>query len=146
MARDNYKKQLSITIRNMEEVLMSVLNENAQSESEILLSEGEEEKMPIYVASNRKSIFGATAILFPQEIKSLADAYKSDLIILPCSIHEILLIPDNMGEMGIDEYLRMVSEVNQSQLRADEVLSYSVYRYKWKEEIIECMLEENRNK
>ena len=139
-ACDNYKKQLPVTIRNIEDVLISILNENVQDGCENQIKE----KMPIYIASNVASIFGATAILFPEELKSLADKYKSDLIILPSSIHEILLIPDDMEDLN--DYLKMVSEVNQSQLRSDEILSYSVYRYKWKEEKVECALEGHGNK
>lgn len=141
-ACDNYKKQLPVTIRNIEDVLMTILNENTQEKCDNQIKES----MPIFIASNVASVFGATVILFPEELKPLADKYKSDLIILPSSIHEILLLPDDADDMKLNDYLKMVSEVNQSQLRSEEILSYSVYRYKWKEEKIECVLESVGNK
>ena len=51
-----------------------------------------------------------------------------DLLILPSSIHEVLLIPDD-HQKGYDFYMKMVDEVNRTQVEPEEVLSYKLYRY-----------------
>ena len=50
------------------------------------------------------------------------------LIILPSSIHEVLLIPysEEMAEM---DFQGMVREVNETSLSEEEILSDSVYIY-----------------
>jgi hypothetical protein len=51
-----------------------------------------------------------------------------NLYILPSSIHECILIPDN-GKMNKAALKEMVKGVNDSQVSADEVLSNEVYYY-----------------
>ena len=50
------------------------------------------------------------------------------LLILPSSVHEVLLLADDHMK-GYDFYVKMVDEVNRTQVEPDEVLSYKLYRY-----------------
>lgn len=96
----------------------------------------EEDEIPMYVLTNREKIFGAAALLYSKELKLLAERMGCDLLILPSSIHEVLLIQDDHRK-GYDFYVKMVDEVNRTQVEPEEVLSYRLYRYSRKRAEIE---------
>ena len=50
---------------------------------------------PFYVLTNIQGINGAVCLLYPQVLKNFAEEAGRDIIILPSSIHEVLLLPDN---------------------------------------------------
>lgn len=83
---------------------------------------------PLYVLTNRERIFGASAMLYSRKIGELAGRLGSDLLVLPSSVHEVLLLPDGGGqEYGF--YKNMVREVNTTQVDPEEILSFNLYRY-----------------
>lgn len=82
----------------------------------------------LYVLTNREKLFGASAMLYSEKMKELADRLESDLLILPSSLHEVLLLPDDR-EQGYDFYRQMVHEVNATQVDPEEILSFNLYRY-----------------
>lgn len=94
------------------------------------------EEIPMYVLTNQEKLYGAAALLYSERLKKLADRMGCDLLILPSSIHEVLLIPDD-HQKGYDFYVKMVDEVNRTQVEPEEVLSYRLYRYNRKKEEIE---------
>lgn len=83
---------------------------------------------PMYVLTNEKGIYGAFYILYKDVIRDFARLINSNLYILPSSIHEIILVP---AEDGLEkEHLnRLILEINESFLSADEILSDNVYVY-----------------
>ena len=88
----------------------------------------DEDALPMYVLTNREKRFGAAAMLYSERIRELAEKFGSDLLILPSSVHEVLLIPDDRcREYSV--YRQMVEEVNRTQVAPEEVLSYGLYRY-----------------
>lgn len=92
------------------------------------IPEEDEIKIPIYVLTNAIGIKGAGAILNRPVLTSLAKNHQVDqLIVLPSSIHEMLLIPDD-GSMDLDEMSAMVKEVNHTQVEPEERLTDRAYR------------------
>ena len=79
------------------------------------------------VLTNNTGINGAIAMCDSWLLGEIADRYKSDLVILPSSIHEIIVLP--MTEKELSVYDRMVYEVNEEQLPPEEVLSNHAYRF-----------------
>ena len=59
-----------------------------------------------------------------------------DFFILPSSIHECLIAPDN-GEMKYEDLQAMVKDVNATQVDPADKLTDSVYHYDSKEKIFE---------
>lgn len=57
--------------------------------------------------------------------------YKNieSVLILPSSTHEVILVPMNQGSYSKKELVDMVSEINDTQVAREEVLSNSVYIY-----------------
>ncbi len=82
----------------------------------------------MYVLSNPEKLFGATAMLYPQVLDRFANQAGGGLYLLPSSVHEVIMIPDD-GLQDKDELLKMVTEINDTQVDPEEVLAYSVYYF-----------------
>ena len=65
-----------------------------------------------------------------------AEKAGGDFYILPSSIHEILIIPDN-GKMGLKDLENMVKEVNATQVSPADKLTDNVYHYDSQAKIFE---------
>lgn len=100
----------------------------------VRLEQTDEVKM--YVLTNQAKLNGASAMLYSDKIGELADSLQSDLMILPSSVHEVLLLPDD-SEQQYDFYRKMVEEVNTTQVEPEEILSYNLYRYGREKAVIE---------
>lgn len=87
-----------------------------------------ERNSAMYVLSNCDRIFGASALLYSRSMKKLAGELNRNLIILPSSVHEVILVPDD-GITKKEFYREMVKEVNDAQVEPEERLSYNVYYY-----------------
>lgn len=83
---------------------------------------------PFFVLSNSSGIHGASCILYPDVIKNFADLMEKDIIILPSSIHEVLLLPDE-GDISCSEMSRLVTHINQTEVPKEDRLSNQVYLY-----------------
>lgn len=83
----------------------------------------------MYILTNKSHVNGAGVIFYPGVLKHCSQeiAKGSDLIILPSSIHEVMLLKIE----GIEtELLRdMVQSVNRTEVANDEILSNNVYSY-----------------
>ena len=78
------------------------------------------------VVSNDMGTDGAATMLYP-EFQDWLESY-GDAMIIPSSIHEVIVIPENSVEY---EYLaEIIRSVNEEMLSKDEVLSDNVYRIK----------------
>ena len=66
--------------------------------------------------------------------------WKEDIILLPSSVHEFLLIPFSKKRMELKDWQETVSFMNSTMLLEGGVLSNSVYRYDWikKKIVIGC--------
>ncbi|MCM1123217.1 MAG: DUF5688 family protein [Eubacterium sp.] len=96
----------------------------------------EEKDVRMYVLTNKEKMYGASAMLYSAEMSKLADRLDADLLILPSSVHEVLLLPDEKDQ-NYDFYRQMVAEVNTTQVEPEEILSYNLYRYNRKKAEIE---------
>lgn len=125
MARKNMKEKMPELLMPMQKVLEEMAG----------ISVGES-GMHLYVLTNKERMFGASAMLYSEEIKGLADKLHTDLLILPSSLHEVLLLPDD-HVWEYDIYRKMVREVNTTQVDPEEILSFSLYRYNREKDEIE---------
>lgn len=84
----------------------------------------------LFVLTNVRGIYGAACILYEGILETFANQYHKDIILLPSSIHEVLMIPESK-EISAEEYKQLVREVNQSAVEPEEKLSDSVYIYRY---------------
>ena len=97
-----------------------------------------EQEFPMYVLTNKGKTMGAVAIIYPEVLKEFADKVKSDLYILPSSIHETILLPANTV-LHPEELAPMVKDINSKVVNVVERLSDNVYIYHRKEDKIEML-------
>lgn len=86
----------------------------------------------LYILTNRSGIHGAAALLYDGVLGEIAEELEADLIVIPSSIHEVLITrclpgmePGNLGEL--------VRDINVSQVEREDWLSDHVYVYIRKE-------------
>jgi len=86
-------------------------------------------RLPVlYVLSNQTNINGASSVLYNGVLKEFADRLDSDLIILPSSVHEVLLLRYS-ETVELEMFKNLVRRVNEEDVPAEDVLSDSVYLY-----------------
>jgi hypothetical protein len=128
-ARENTRKLQEYEIRDMNEIV-----------SEIIMTGGldgfcEEEDMeelsestPMYVLTNKSRIEGASCIIYPDLLKDFAFTIGKSFYVIPSSVHEVILVPaDDTSEAG--EIRNMIREINDTQVKVEEILSYSLYYF-----------------
>lgn len=128
-AEKNMQRLLPEELLPIKQIIQEFLSNHLRqemTEEEIALPENISSMM--YVLSNRERIFGAAALLYSDAIRTLTKKLNCNLIILPSSVHEVILVPDdNITDKTF--YTDMVKEVNDTQVEPEEILSYNVYYY-----------------
>lgn len=84
---------------------------------------------PLYVMTNIYKSSGSGTICYPDTLRNLSEKEERDIIILPCSIHEVILIPLRKDE-NMRTLRNMVYSVNTDYLTPEEFLSDNVYIYR----------------
>lgn len=129
IAKTNTQRLFPANIRPMSSVLFGIMNGSLGNENEFYDMEVTEKGLDtIYVCSNASNLWGAGAILYDGVLREIVNGSDSnDIVILPSSVHETLLIPNNL--MDVTFLKQMVHEVNTTAVAPEEVLSDSVYIY-----------------
>lgn len=83
----------------------------------------------MYVLSNTSGNYGAAVIMYPGLLHDLSEKLGSDLIILPSSLHEVIVL--ECAELNIrkEDLFAMVGEVNRTVLQSEDILSDNIYHY-----------------
>ena len=136
-AKENTQQLQEYEIKGMTEVLHEIM-----SSAEALENSAREDctsdfssSVPMYVLSNKSRVEGAACMLYPNLIRDFAEAIQSSFYIIPSSIHELLLLPTKHLEES-QEIKNMIREINDTQVHAEEILSYSLYLYDKEEQRI----------
>lgn len=129
-AWNNMKKRFPPVVRSISEILMEMAEE--ESDEMVTVDMGEN---ILHVLTNTDKYYGASYMFDEELMSNIAERFENDLVILPSSVHEVLLLP-MQDAIDIGELISMVMEVNYSQVQPEEVLSNSVYVYDRKTHII----------
>lgn len=82
----------------------------------------------MYVLTNDCGIHGAACMMYDGVLERFARHFKSNVVIIPSSIHEVLLIPWN-DQPDIAQLNALVREINDTVLDREEMLASNVYIY-----------------
>lgn len=115
-------------VRSMQEVLADMMGIEPE------MMPGEPGGM--YVATCNQGVNGAGCIFYPGFMDQAAEKLDGDFFVLPSSVHEVILLPDN-GEMSTHELESMVREINANEVAPADRLSDSVYHYDAEDRIFE---------
>lgn len=95
-----------------------------QSMSELLFG-FKDDSNPMMVANTADGFNGASIIYCKGILQQVANKFDDDLIIIPSSIHEIILQP--VGDLEVNEVTEIIQTVNTEQVAPEEVLSDHAY-------------------
>lgn len=122
-------------IRNIEDVMKGLLKSEGTKEEmveQIMTGLKKElagvDKVPMYVLTNEQKLQGAACMLYPGVVQNFAQSFNCNLYILPSSVHEVILLPEDESYHK-EDLLNMVTEINATQVDKCEVLADAVYFY-----------------
>lgn len=130
LAMQNTMRDLPALYKPMCDVVLQIMEgEGIQLDPEDMETfKTENADIHMYVLSNPKSYFGASVMYYPNILKEIALLLKSDLIVLPSSVHEVIILPQS-EEDDYDKLNEMIVDINMHQVAAEEVLSNHFYYY-----------------
>lgn len=88
-----------------------------------------ESPVEMYVLTNGRRHFGASAILQRDALRRVGEILGGDYVVLPSSVHEVIIVPAEEMEVTPQECRAMVREINDTTVRPEERLSDKVQYY-----------------
>ena len=125
-ALENTPRLLGLKIRG----ILSTIASYTDNEEFQTVAEEEDSDLPLYVTTNKISLHGASVILYRDLLKAFAARKKSDVYIIPCSIHELIMIPSvECPDIDPQELKNLIYHVNRNELKEEDFLSDNLYFY-----------------
>lgn len=125
VASQNTQRLFPCQIQPIQELLADYLSEDPELQELSLTSPT---VFQMYILSNQNRINGSTCMIYDNVLYNFAKKQKSDIYILPSSIHEVLLIPASY-ELDEESLLSLVHDANRTVVNTTDILSDSIYRY-----------------
>lgn len=131
LARSNTPRLFPAALSSMRDVMKDLARNNLGPDYDEELMDGildKGEHEDLYVLTNCCGINGSGCILYEDVLKGFAEQTDSDLVILPSSIHEVILLADT-GSLCYEDLKHMVTHINQTEVPAEDRLSDEIYHY-----------------
>ena len=121
IAKINSVKMLPPRLDNLHDVFKEITDESLDFLEELNIS----------ILTNPYKVYGATCMVYPNLLDEIADIYQDDIILIPSSVHEVMILPKNNlpEKYSLENLTEMVKEVNDTELLDSEVLSNHIYFY-----------------
>ena len=133
LALHNAERDREVFFTSMYDLLKNMMTEDEVAEENFWqdFKETAYYENPMYVLSNTEKYNGATSLLYDNVLKECSEKCGgADMVILPSSIHETILIPiQEINENDLSVYSKIVYEVNCTNVSMEEKLSDTVYAY-----------------
>lgn len=132
LALANTPQAYPAEITSITEVMKKIARQNLgdrhdEGHLDRLLAENEAAS-PLYVLTNHTGIYGACCMLYQNVLKDFAGYLGKDLVVIPSSIHEVLLTPDT-GEVSYSQLNSLVADINHYEVPVEDQLSNHIYVY-----------------
>ena len=144
-AWNNMKKMMPPVFLTMEETLGQLEEKYSYEELSQKKSKPIEEVETdafLYVLTNKEAYSGAVYMFDDELMAEIAEKLDSNLVVLPSSVHEILILKEMEG-MDPFELRMMVEEINRDVVQPEDKLSDEVYRYDKETHSLEVMTGRN---
>ena len=133
-----------VMIDNLGEVVgrMEIEEMEARGASEEEIRKAEEriyvesQYNPMFVVTNETLLYGGSAIFCPGVMDQLGEVLNGDFFILPSSVHETLVVPDD-GRISCHELKAMVMAINEKEVAPEDRLADEVYHYDTRDHVFE---------
>ncbi len=110
------------------ESMNDIIHEMTGADLSILDNGGQSPSM--YVMTNTRGINGASTLVYPNSVAAINKRITGNIdkvLILPSSVHELILVPVAGKEFDCNQLKSMVKEINTTQVMSHEILSNEVY-------------------
>lgn len=143
VAMKNTPREFPMTFQSMNDIMKEMMLQNFIGFNMDELSEKDESFLKMlfeksmscmecdtimHVLTNKYRQYGAAVLFYPQMREKLAEQIGSDYFVLPSSIHEVMIVPEQEG-MDYQVLKDMVRQVNSTDVSPDEILTDEVYHY-----------------
>lgn len=122
LAEENTPRIFPAKIQLLSELLQKQLNLQDEDEVE------DELRVPMIILGNKAGVYGASTILYPGVVEELADKWNGNLYVLPSSVHEFIILPEQ-NENSLEELSAIVQHINKDYVIQEEILSNRAYFY-----------------
>lgn len=124
----DFAERFSVGIKEFEDIAfnntIALFEARFESVCDILGSIIEGLDLPLYCLTNEKKVFGAGTILYPG-MKEKIESILGDFIVIPSSVHEVLVIPTTED---VEQITSIINEVNTTCVCEDEILADRPYK------------------
>ncbi len=120
IAKTNTPKLLTASLKPMRVVIEELLGNECEN---IVLKED-----IMFVLTNQLRNFGAACLLYDGILQQIAIELGENYYILPSSIHEMIIVPESKSP-NREQLIEMITEINETQVEHEEILSDNVYYY-----------------
>lgn len=102
----------------------------------LIQSYREMDQTPLIGLTNEREINGAGVLFYPDMMDKIGRELGSDFIVIPSSVYEVLLMPDN-GCTSANELKNVVSKINRTEVAPEDRLTNEAYHYDRKNQVFE---------
>lgn len=127
----NTPREYPAQIQSMSDLLREIAQKNMGEHYDPALMDeliGSDDVSPLYVLSNTNGLYGASCMIYQDVLKDFADRIQADIVLLPSSVHEVLLTP-KLPETSYEDLSSMVTSINRQEVSLEEQLSNQVYLF-----------------
>ena len=111
----------------LQDILFGMLNGDTPQN---LLTGGElPEDQPLLVLTTEDGVLGAAALFYPDVQKRIGEIVGGDYYVLPSSVHEVLIMPDD-GHTNAKDLAMMVRDINEHEVSPEERLGNKVLYFR----------------
>ena len=122
VAKTNTKRNHPENIRSLIEIMAELMGLPVDVLKEI-------ENNEMFVLTNNTKMYGAICLLYDGILEKCAEMFNGDFAILPSSVHEVILVPID-ERVTIEELNEMIVDVNENEVRDEDILSDHAYIYR----------------
>jgi len=124
----NTKELHPYSFKSMGDVMKEMFSGNGMEMPEDFFEQIDNNPTGMYVLSNDTKVNGAAYLCDKETLGKISDMIQDDLVILPSSIHECIVLPSKMCD-DMQQLKEMVETVNETEVAQDEILSGNVYKF-----------------
>ncbi|MBQ6314233.1 MAG: hypothetical protein IJI11_01370 [Mogibacterium sp.] len=81
-----------------------------------------------FCLSNRSKCQGAAALFYPGVMDRISEVISSGYYVIPSSIHELIIVPDN-SRVKAEDLAYLLDEGNRSVVEREDILSCNIFHY-----------------
>lgn len=126
LAYENTPKLLGTSVKQMKEFIIDMLEKRGLEDVAELFEQEKTFDNSFYVVSNEYMDKGAINVIFPENIKQIADKFDSNLYLIPISVDEMLVTSTKEDELEM--FVELLHE-NNTRTKVFERLSNEIYLY-----------------